>query len=67
MSQSDTTHPKANVVFALIGYPVLAVLVLKPSRTILDACLFCGESAAGDPRELASECKESVVVGSRIE
>jgi len=35
------TQPKANVVFAPIGCLVLAVLVLRPSRTILDACLFC--------------------------
>ena len=50
VSQSDTTHPKANVVFAPIGQPVLAVLVLRPSRTILDACLFYSQSAAGDPK-----------------
>ena len=48
------TQPKANVVFAPIGCLVLAVLVLRPSRTIL-ACVLVllRESAAGDPKVTA--------------
>ena len=56
MSQSDTTHSKASVIgqsvlaVLVIGQLVLGVLVLRPSRTILDACLFYSQSAAGDPK-----------------